>query len=132
MKMRSRRKLHMAALTAVATLSLMATSVIADGAAQDFTLHNATDVTFHELYIGPTTDDAWGENLLKEEAFKPGEETKIVFDPAEKAEDWDLKVVDAAGDSLEWKGLKLTEITDITLHYDRDKGEGTAELKNGE
>jgi hypothetical protein len=59
-----------------------------------------------------------------------GEETEISFDPEEEAEYWDMKVLDEQGNSITWENLKLTEITDITLHF--KDGKAWADTKNGD
>lgn len=38
--------------------------------------------------------------------------------------------MDGSGNSIVWENLKLTEITDVILHY--EDGEAAAEIKNGE
>ena len=130
MKTNQMRKMHVAILAAATMLSLTVTSAFAEGK-QDFELHNDTGVKIHKVFISPTTTDKWEENVLGEDGFElaPDTSVKIEFDENEEADEWDLKVEDDAGTSLEWKGLKLKEITDITLHF--ANGEGTAELKNG-
>jgi hypothetical protein len=47
---------------------------------------------------------------------------EIEFNPKAKAEKWDIMVTWADGSgSEEWLTLKLTEITKVTLIYDKDK-----------
>jgi hypothetical protein len=96
---------------------------------QDFTLHNNTDVEFHSLHISPHSSDDWEEDILGKDTLGPGESVKIEFDDHEKHGHWDLKVTDKAGDSLEWYDLNLVEISEVTLHWDREKQKGSADIK---
>jgi hypothetical protein len=96
---------------------------------QDFTLHNNTDVEFHSLHISPHSSDDWEEDILGKDVLAPGDSVKIEFDDHEKHGHWDLKVTDKAGDSLEWYDLNLIEISEVTLHWDRAKQKGWADIK---
>lgn len=91
---------------------------------QDFTLENATGVEIHELYISPAKADDWGEDVLTVDTLPDGQSVAIHFARREKAAFWDIKVVDQAGDSIEWPHLKLTEISTVTLSF--EKGEPVA------
>ncbi len=133
MKMRMNKTSgKLAAMMAVAALSVtgLMHSALAEGK-QDFTLHNETGVVINKIFTSAHDKDTWEEDVLGEDTLADGAEVKITFDPKEEADSWDLKVEDSKGTSLEWKDLKLSEITDITLHWDAAKGEGTAETKNG-
>jgi len=99
------------------------------GAAQDFTLHNKTGVVIDKLFVSPSDKDDWQEDILGQDTLGDGQSVEIKFHPKEKAAKWDLKVEDNKGNSIEWHDLNLMEISEVTLHYDKDKGEGTAEVK---
>jgi hypothetical protein len=94
---------------------------------QDFLLHNETGVEIHELYVSPTSADDWQEDVLGVDTLPDGESVKVTFDDREKHSKWDLKVVDAKGNSIEWNGLNLIEISDVTLHY--KDGKAWADVK---
>lgn len=96
----------------------------------DFTVHNETGVVIHKLFITPHSSDKWDENVLGDKLLKDGESFEITFSPKETAEKWDIRVEDADGNPIEWENLKLSEITDVTLHY--KNGKATADLKNGD
>ena len=97
---------------------------------QDFTLHNATGVEIHELYISAHDVNDWEEDVLGTGTLADGEETEITFDPDEEAEHWDIKIVDGEGGNIVWESLKLTEITDITLNF--KDGKAWAETENSD
>lgn len=116
-----------AALFMVCALAtLVAPAVFAQGR-QDFTLHNATGVEIHELYVSPHSSDDWEEDILGEDTLPSGESVDIHFSRKERAKMWDLKVVDKEGNSITWENLNLLEISDVTLHY--KNGKAWADLK---
>lgn len=88
---------------------------------QDFTLRNRTGVEIHEVYVAPTKSDEWEEDILGRDTLPDDEDVDITFSRKEKAKNWDIKVVDGEGNSVEWHKLNLKEISRVTLY-----------LKNGE
>jgi len=101
----------------------------ADNEKLDFTLVNKTGYGIKAIYIAPSASTDWGDNIL-EKTLENSDELAISFDAKEKAEKWDLRIewVDG-GDAVTWKECKLTEITKITLHYDRDKDTTSADIE---
>ena len=102
-------------------------SSAAEGGKQDFTLHNQTGVEIHNLQVTPHDQDDWGEDILGRDTLASGQSVEITFSPKEKAANWDLKVTDQDGNSIEWENLNLLEISEVTLHF--NNGKGTAEVK---
>jgi hypothetical protein len=94
----------------------------------DFTIANKTGYDIKELYIGPTTSDEWGDNILKK-TLKDGDSLEITFSPKAKAKKWDIKVVYEDKDKAQWIGYKLEEINKITLFWDAEKGKSTAKTE---
>lgn len=93
----------------------------------DFTLVNSTKYTIVELYVSPTNDDKWGEDVLGEDVLKPGEKVDISFSRGETTCTWDLKIVDEDKDEVEWAKFNLCEASEITLKY--ENGKPTAIIK---
>lgn len=102
-------------------------TVPATGAAQDFTVVNKTGVVIDQLFVSPSDKDDWQEDILGQDQLADGASVDIKFHPKEKVENWDLKIQDTKGNSIEWHDLKLTEIEKVTLHY--KDGKGTAEVE---
>lgn len=94
---------------------------------QDFTLVNATGVEIHALYVSPADKNEWGKDILGKDTLAPGQSAEIKFNPKEEAEEWDLRVEDSKGNSIEWTDLDLTEISKVTLNY--DDGKATADVE---
>ena len=109
------------------TTNTSAPSSAAEGGKQDFMLHNETGVEIHNLYVSPHGEDEWGEDILGRDTLASGQSVEITFSPKEKAANWDLKVTDQDGNSIEWENLNLMEISEVTLHF--NNGKGTAEVK---
>src|SRR5687767_13167560 len=104
-----------ATVAAVCALSLtLAGSAFAKGK-QDFTLHNETKLEIVEVYVSAANVDNWEEDVLGDDTLSPGEEVDISFNSKEKADKWDLKVVDDNGKSWVWKSLNLSMITDVSI-----------------
>ena len=88
----------------------------------DFTLVNKTGYDIKEVYVGPTTSEEWGDNVLGKDILKAGQSLELKFHPKATAEKWDIKVIYTDGETAWWKGYKLTEITKINLFWSKDKG----------
>jgi hypothetical protein len=82
---------------------------------QDFTIVNRTTMMIHELYIAPSSQTSWDEDILGTDVLAPEEEVEIVFDPDEDAELWDLAIIDGEGNTVVWGALNLTTISTISL-----------------
>jgi len=115
------------ALAALCALSLLLASAAFAQGKQDFTLHNATGVEIHELYVSPHSSDDWEEDVLGQDTLADGDSVDITFSRKERAKLWDLKVVDSKGNSITWENLNLLEISEVTLHY--KNGKAWADLK---
>jgi hypothetical protein len=113
-------------LMAGAMSTLMASAAFAGK--QDFILHNETGVEIHEVYVSPSDSDDWQEDILGEEDTLPdGESVAISFNDREKTKKWDIRVTDGEEGSIDWTGLDLTRISEVTLHY--KKGKAWADVK---
>ena len=42
---------------------------------------NKTGLTIVELYVSPTSDDSWGDDILGQDVLKDGEDVDITFSP---------------------------------------------------
>jgi len=56
----------------------------------DFTLVNKTGYDIKEVYVGPTTSEEWGPNLLKQ-VLKDGMALELKFHEKATAPKWDIK-----------------------------------------
>jgi hypothetical protein len=107
----------LAMLVAVSMLSMiLAPAAFAQGK-QDFTLTNKTGLVISELYVGPSSSNDWGEDILGQDTLDDGASTDIVFSPRTRSAKWDLRIVDENGKAYSWYNINLLEISEITLYY---------------
>jgi hypothetical protein len=114
---------------AFTTLALLASGpALASGL--DFKLGNATGYDIQAVQVGPAGSDQWVEVNMGDDSLADGSTVEISFTGDPDSCKWDLKV-DWSEDypSTVWQDVNLCNISDITLHYNRDTDETTAELK---
>lgn len=98
----------------------------------DFTLVNGTGYSIKKVYIGPSNNPEWTEDMevLRGRTFKSGTSIDIVFNPRARATKWDLRVEWSDGDTpVNWYGLDLTTIEELTLLYNADTGKTSIRRK---
>ena len=119
-------------LLTVFAFTLFLVSMANAQAKQDFTLHNETGRRIKEVYLSPTGEKDWADDMLgtaAEDEMATGTSREMKFVPSEKASRWDLKVVWMNGKSTVWTDLKITKTTDITLWYKDDMPTATSECR---
>ena len=102
-------------LAAIFALSMVLMPAAAAQGKQDFTLVNKTGIAISEMYIGPTSSDDWGDDILGKDTLPSGASTDIVFAPNQKAAKWDLQFVDENGKKHTFYDKNLVKIAEITL-----------------
>jgi hypothetical protein len=90
----------------------------AQAANLDFELVNNTGVDIYEIYVGPSDQEEWGDDILEENVLVDGDSLQIEFEPEEEAELWDLMIKDEQGNAIYWLELDLTQISTFTLTMD--------------
>lgn len=85
---------------------------------QDFTLTNATGYQIDQIFVSPTTQSSWEEDIMGRDALGDGEYVDISFDAPDGQCMWDLKAVYNDGEEAVWIGFDLCTVSRITLHYD--------------
>ena len=108
-----------------AALALVAVASVTVTAAQrrnlDFMLVNKTGLDINEVYLSPTSDSEWGEDVMGKDILANGEKVDITFSSAETECNWDLKIVDEDDDDIIWTKLNLCTANEITLLYEGKK-----------
>ena len=106
-------------------LALVAFSSVTSAAPQnrklDFTLINKSTYVIVELYVAPSSEDEWGEDVLGADMLPNGESVDIEFSRSETTCSWDLKIVDEDEDEVTWTKLNLCTANEITLRYENGK-----------
>ena len=105
----------------LAILCISGTSVPAAGSKLDFTLINKTGLTIDEVYVSPSDDSEWGDDVMGRDVLSNNESVDISFSRTETACSWDLKVVDEDKDDIVWEKLNLCKASEITLKYENKK-----------
>ena len=80
-----------------------------------------------EVYVSPTLDGNWGEDVLGRDIVRPGQRIELAFSRPEPTCRWDLKIVNEDNVKFEWQKFNLCEITEITLK--NQNGKPTALVK---
>ena len=98
----------------------------------DFTLVNKTGYTIAHIYVAPTTQREWGDDIMGKDMLADGEEVDILFSTEEVAKKWDIYVTWDGYESDEdvfWIGFDLSKISKITLYYDASTNKTWAEYE---
>ncbi len=82
---------------------------------QDFELFNRTGVDIYALYVSPSAEEDWGEDLMDGAVLLNGGDLEIVFSPDEDVEHWDLLIEDEDGNALYWREIDLFSAYQIVL-----------------
>ncbi len=95
----------------------------------DFELVNKTGYAIKEIYISPAEADAWQDNILAK-PLADAESLKLTAHPEADAAMWDMKIVWVdEGEDVQWKGLNLAKISKVTLYYNEENDETTADVE---
>lgn len=119
----------MKAFVAAAALIGCAFAAPAAVGKQDFVLLNNTGYTIQEVYVSPSRASSWEEDVLGNDVLEHGGRTRISFDRSHDTCIWDLKAVYEDGETAEWQGFNLCEVSVIAISYDEDTGRTTAEYE---
>ncbi|MFC7538551.1 hypothetical protein ACFQU2_02600 [Siccirubricoccus deserti] len=66
---------------------------------QDFALVNRTGYQINEIYVGPTSSDSWGRDILGNNVLADRRTFNVRFGSRTQACQWDIKVVYDDGDT---------------------------------
>jgi hypothetical protein len=97
------------------------------GYSQDFTLDNETGIEIYSVYLSPTGEKSWGDDIMTTDTLPSGSTTDITFDTDVNDQYWDLMIADSAGTTVEWSNIDLFSISEITLKI--ENGSPTATFK---
>ncbi|PIQ26577.1 hypothetical protein COW36_01575 [bacterium (Candidatus Blackallbacteria) CG17_big_fil_post_rev_8_21_14_2_50_48_46] len=100
----------------------------------DFELVNNTGYIIKGLYLSPTGEESWEENILNE-ALGDGDSVQIQFSPDATATKWDMRADwqmeegEGSQEYVYWIGLNLDEINRVTLLYNKDTDKTSARIE---
>ena len=102
-------------LIALAAVITLATPAMAGK--QDFSIVNRTGYQIDKIFVAPSKSDDWEEDVMGDDVIEDGATQPITFDGSTSTCKYDLKAVYHDGDTAEWGGLNLCEVSKVTLHY---------------
>jgi len=107
------------------TAALIFVAFAVSGPAQnptlDFRLENRTGINIYSIYMSSYDSDDWGEDLMKDDILRDGEDLDIEFHPKAGARLWDLRIEDKEGDSIEWEEIDPSKFEVLTLKIVKGK-----------
>ena len=98
----------------------------------DFTLINETGYNISSIFVSPTTENEWGEDIMGRDLLNDGESVDISFHPGENDKKWDIYVTwegYEADEDVHWIGFDLSTISEITLFKKKKTGKTWAVTK---
>jgi hypothetical protein len=95
-------------------------------AVQDYGVINKTGMTITQLFLSPTADNEWGDDILGKDVLADGEECGIEFDKDDEECAYDIKIVD--GKDVPWTvtNVDLCKYTKVTFTMQKGKVMWTA------
>ena len=117
MKARTPRTVALGFIGAICLFSFLGVARTFAEGELDFTLHNGTGKVIKEIYVGPTSSEEWGSDVMGKDVVGDGENVHISFHPKATAKHWDLKIVFDDDKATVWTNFDLTTIDDITISF---------------
>jgi hypothetical protein len=87
-----------------------------------FELVNYTGTSLRTVNFSPSDTAGWEENIIDGSELADGESVEIRFSPEQKVGVWDMRVVGVDNRSAVWKGLRLGNVSRVTLSVDMAGG----------
>jgi hypothetical protein len=102
-------------VSAMALALLLTQSAFADP--RDFTLRNRSDTDIAYVYVSPSAEDAWGDDVLGEDLLFAGDSVDITFDDVDDSVTcvWDIKVEGTGGELGYLYKVDLCKVTTVTF-----------------
>lgn len=67
------------------------------------------------LYVSPTSEDHWGEDILGQDTLAEGGTVEVHFDREETECNWDVKAEFEDGSDLEVHNVNFCEVSEVTI-----------------
>lgn len=102
----------------VGAMMVVGFASMAQASDADFKLINKTGYQIDEVYVGPTSSNSWGADIMGPNAVPDGTVVDITFPHGGSACKFDIKVKYHDGDTAEWTNVDLCQYEKISLFWD--------------
>jgi hypothetical protein len=106
---------------ALMTLAAGLVSTAAPAVQDDYAVINKTGMTITHLYLSPTKDDKWGDDILEKDVLADGEECGIEFDKDDDECAYDIKIIDSKKQEWTVTNVDLCKYTKVTFTMQKGK-----------
>jgi hypothetical protein len=108
-----------AVLATIALLPLALAGAAQAQGRQDFALVNRTGYQINEIYVGPTSSNSWGRDILGNNVLADRQSFNVRFGSRTQACHFDIKVVYDDGDTSEFRRVDLCMVSRVSLFWNR-------------
>lgn len=109
-------------IAAFATLTTLAAGPASAQSLQDFQLVNRTGYTIDEVYVSPSNQNSWGDDLMGDDTLEEGQVLNVRFPRGADVCSFDIKVVYDDEETAEFRGVNLCQVSRVTIFYNRSAG----------
>ncbi len=96
---------------------------------QDLDITNATGVAIIEMYISPSQEDNWGEDMLGGNIFEADKTLHFSTELVGTASaGWDILIIDEDGDEVTFENINFSSASELTLHWGADGQTPTVDM----
>ena len=106
-------------LATIALLPLALAGAAQAQGRQDFALVNRTGYQINEIYVGPTSSNSWGRDILGNNVLSDRQSFNVRFGSRTQACHFDIKVVYDDGDTSEFRRVDLCTVSRVSLFWNR-------------
>jgi hypothetical protein len=109
-------------LAAFAALTMLTAGDAAAQSQQDFQLVNRTGYTIDEVYVSPSAQNNWGNDLMGDDSLEDGQVLNVRFPRGSDVCSFDIKVVYDDEETAEFREVNLCQVSRVTIFYNRAAG----------
>lgn len=93
----------------------------------NFTLVNDAGMDIYAIYVSPTKEEDYGEDIIGLDIIPDGESSDVQFDREVDVCKWDLMIENEDGNDYVWEGIDLCKYSKVILHYEEGRASATFE-----
>jgi hypothetical protein len=108
-------------VTLMMAAAMMPAPAMADGAPQDFVIHNESGVSFTKLFVDPESQEEWGSDLLGGDAIDADETQDVKFNPLNEECEYGIRVTDPDGNNYDVRHIDLCKTSHLIFKLEDGK-----------